>query len=125
VILEPGSPYDFTDAELVEIADAMREYDPDASVDLARRDERGYGVTPAEVLHVFLDHEAEIVSSVTALQALYAAVKRRLKKDGRARTVFLYGPDGKPLEKVDIADPDGAPIEVEADVPPRARPHSQ
>jgi hypothetical protein len=56
--LDPANPYDFTDAELEDLADQLRKVMPEAVVEATPRAERGYGGPYQEVVHVWVEHGA-------------------------------------------------------------------
>ncbi len=123
LLLEPGNPFDFTDQELEELIAAVRNDVPDLKVDVAVREEVGYGVTLIEVLHVFVEHKEEISLTAGAVGAVIRWMKRRWERDkGRQRAVLIWGPRGEPLKSVKIDDPDGEPVEEDPPQENRPRP---
>jgi hypothetical protein len=125
VLIRPANPYDYTAEELEELAGLIRDADPDLVVSIDGRSERGYGVTPWEVVEVV----ATVGGAAGALQmtaqgfrAAVAWARRRWVKDRsdhpteppRPRSVrLLYGPDGSVLSQISIDLPDGEPLETE------------
>lgn len=136
MIIEPGNPYDFTADELEELRQVIVSADPGADVQIAVRPERGYGVTLQEVLYVW-DVATDVVGDLallgTPVAAAVAWLRRRAKKERdagmvppRTRVAVLLGPDGKPLSRVIVEDPDNEPRVEQADSEePRHRPAVQ
>lgn len=123
LLIEPGNPFDFTDEELDELIAAIQNDAPDRRVEVAVREEVGYGVTLIEVLHVFVEHKEEISLTAGAVGAVIRWMKRRWERDkGRQRTVLIWGPRGEPLKSVKIDDPDGEPVEENPPQEDRPRP---
>lgn len=52
VIVDPGNPYDFTQAEIDELVDELQQAEPDAEIVSHFRDETEYGGGIVELLHV-------------------------------------------------------------------------
>lgn len=135
IVLEPGNPQDFTEEELQALAENIRDQMPGITPRIVVREERGYGVTWAEVIHIYSmakDVAANLAfwSGVLAPVVLWA--RARWKKDRelhpeatpRPRIVTLYGPDGTPLKQIRVAHPDGATTEEEVDPSERRPPLS-
>src|SRR4051794_36612009 len=103
ILLEPGNPHDFSSDELDEIVAAMEAEDPEVEVQIALRNERGYGVTLAEVVHVFVENKDVILPTAGALAGLVKWLAKRWK-DGnrRPKSVLIYGPRGEPLKAVRV-----------------------
>jgi len=115
LIVEPGNPHDLTEEEERELLAAASDAAPDDVVRVVRRPEEGYGVTLQEVLHVFVENLDLATAGAGALAGLVKWLRARWKKDGRTRVVLIYGPDGRPLKTIRIAEPDGDPVEEPPD----------
>ena len=132
-ILEPGNPYDFSQSELEGLRAEIEAQFDDARVELARRPERGYGVTLHEVLAVW-DLATDIVGDVTTVAGpiglIVSWMRRRSRKERdehpdsqpRPRTIEILGPDGRVLKTVVIEDPDAEPHVEHGDDKRRERP---
>src|SRR4051794_13622779 len=71
LIVRPGNPFDFDDGELEGLATKIRESDPSVAVTVSVETERGYGVTPVEVI--------ELVAATTSAAGGLTAAVRALK----------------------------------------------
>jgi hypothetical protein len=123
VVIKPANPFDFENAELDELAEHLRQADSSFNIEISAQPERGYGVTPYEVIELV----ATIGGAITALEStagiLSTTVKwarERWQRDRdkhrpeppRPRVVkLIYGPDGRILKEVLIDLPDGDPVE--------------
>lgn len=131
-LIEPGNPYDFSPDELDELRRELAS--EGVSVAIARRPERGYGVTFVEVLHVW-DLATDVVGDVTTIVGPVAVVLRRWLRrraqrkreqhpDAKPRptVVNLFGPDGRVLKKIVVDDADSDPRFEDGDDEHRQRP---
>jgi hypothetical protein len=123
IVLEPGNPHDFSQVELSELANQLTDLHG-FPTRVGIREERGYGVTFHEVMHVWVDVvEATAGTGATAvlLKSIVDWARRRWKKDKadhpnshpRPRSVILYDAKGHPIKIVRIDVPDGEPVEEE------------
>ncbi|MFE4622110.1 hypothetical protein [Streptomyces mirabilis] len=128
IALRAPNPYDFTPQELEEIVSLLRE-DPELQVTVDVQPERGYGVTPIEV--VVLVFVGKAVASGALAYGGEVAVKkavgwardrwRREREEQpelppRPRRIqILYGPDDQVLREIAIDLPDGEPQETQPD----------
>jgi hypothetical protein len=132
--IRPANPYDFNNEELEDLAEEIHREDPDLEVEVSALPERGYGVTPIEVIAVITatgGAVAAVKETAKAAQATIGWMRKRWQKDKeegggapRRRVVrVLYGPDGKELRSIAIDEPDGSPQEksVERKSEPRDR----
>jgi hypothetical protein len=133
VMLEPGNPRDFQEAELDQLARELQD-EYEIEVEIAARPERGYGVTLHEVIHLWVDI-AEIAGGMATGLALLRTVgkwaRERWQRDRdehpgskpRPRTVTLYDAKGRPLKRIRIDLPVGEALEEEpSNEEPRTRP---
>ncbi len=129
VVVRPGNPFDFEETELEELTTQLSSVEPDFEVQLEFRHERGYGVSPYEVVELVSTWggaAAAVGMSARMLRAAARWAHARWLKDKdehpnetpRPRTVrVIYAPDGSVIRQVAIDLPDGEPRE---DEPPRA-----
>ncbi len=110
ITVRSRNPYDFTELELEELATTLRGVQAELSVEPQKHEERGYGVTPYEVI--------EIVSTVGgaagAMQLVQATIVWLQQRWGRQKSEhhernprpkvvkYIYGPDGRVLRSVTI-----------------------
>jgi hypothetical protein len=124
LLIRPGNPYDFEDGGLQTLADEIRAADTDIVIDIDPRSERGYGVTPWEVVEIVatIGGAAEAVRlTAKSVSVAVAWMRRRWQKDcgehagqpPRPRSVLLLLPDRTLLRKISIDLPDGEPTEEE------------
>ncbi len=123
IIVRSSNPYDLSVEELETLAEALRASDQDLDVEVQVLPERGYGVTPYEVI--------EIVSTVGgaagAVQLVASAVawaQRRWKRQKaehperapRPKAVkYIYAGDGQVLRSVTIDGTTGEATEDSTD----------
>ena len=95
--------------------------DPEVAVEVVMPEERGYGVTLHEVLRIWTEvkeSENAIFQTVVGVKLAVEWMRKRWQKDSddhpgqrpRPRSVLIYGPNGEPLERVQIDLPAGQPI---------------
>jgi hypothetical protein len=130
ILIEPGNPFDFDRGDLEELAAILGQI-AETPTRVVMREERGYGVTAGEVLHVWLP-EAETVADVAMLLGrLVDWARERLRREheghpgepARSHYVDILGPDGKAISRVEIDDTVGRVVELPVkDHPPRRRP---
>jgi hypothetical protein len=113
----------FTEIELEQLLTELRAADPGVTVTLDPRSERGYGVSPWEVIEIVATAggaAAAVQLSVTSVRAAVAWARKRWTKDKEAhphlpprpRSIrVIYGPDGSVLKVVSIDLPEGEPQE--------------
>lgn len=130
-LIEPGNPYDFSPDELDELRRELAS--EGVSVAIARRPERGYGVTFVEVLHVW-NLVTDVVGDVTTMVGPVAVVCRYLRRRAqrereqhpdakpRPRVVTLLGPDGRVVKRIVLDDADSDPRFEDGDDEQRQRP---
>jgi hypothetical protein len=121
IVIEPGNPYEFSEAELEELSARIAEDLPDFEVDTYLRPEHGYGVMLHSVLHVWLDLAPLEGPLITlALGSFVAWSKREIRREKnkkpnvrlRPRSIIIWGPDGKLLRSVVIKDGSGEPTDT-------------
>jgi hypothetical protein len=128
ILLEPGNPFDFDRADLEELAASLSQL-TDTPARVAIRDERGYGVTAMEVLHVWLPDADALVNAAMLLSHLTNWAKDRQHRERRdhpdepvrTRYVDLLGPDGTAISRVEIADSIPRVVELPVEDHPRRR----
>ncbi len=120
IIVRSKNPYDFSDSELEELAATLRAAQDGLDVEWEKHTERGYGVTPYEVIEVV----STVGGAVGVVQMFAVTVAwmqerwRRQKAEHPERAPrpkvvkHIYGPDGRVLRSVTI---DGATGEVSDD----------
>jgi hypothetical protein len=120
--IRPVNPYDFSQEELDTLAEEIRQEDPTLEVEISDLPERGYGVTPTEIITIITAAGAVAAALGETAKATDAAVRwirRRWQKDKqesdgtpRRRVIrILYGPNGEQLKSIAIDEPDGTPQE--------------
>jgi hypothetical protein len=135
LLIEPGNPHDFTPAELEELRSEVEDEFDTVRVAIARRPERGYGVSFHEVLAVWdvVTEAADDVMTVAGpISLIVGWMRRRAQRERerhpgarpRPRTVPLIGPDGKVLKRIVIDDPDADPRIEDGGGEYRVRPDS-
>ena len=108
IILEPGNPLDLRRDKLEPLMNAILELDSSYEVRLAFNDQRGYGVTWWQVLHVWLPWAGVALGGAAAKKIVELAIDwahHRLKGDEpnhRPRSVSIYGPDGQILKQIRV-----------------------
>lgn len=120
--IEPANPFDLTDDDAQELRDLLVAADQETEVRIARRREEGYGVSAEEILRVFVEHPELAAPTVATIKALFSWLKKRLARDGRKRTVIIYGPDGDPLKAYEVDDASAEPRDVAPKDEPRLPP---
>jgi hypothetical protein len=106
ILLEPGNPLDLRDEKLAPLITALRDLDSSYEVRLGYNDQRGYGVTWWEVLHIWIPWTA--IGGAAAKKIVELAIDwahHRMKGDepnNRPRSVSIYGPDGQILKQVRV-----------------------
>ena len=130
VILEPQNPRDLQRDELEELAQAIRDLDIGLEVCFAEeREHRGYGVTYWEVLYISLSVGAavggKVVDKILDVAIDWARKRFSRKSSRRPKYVAIYGPDGKVLRSVllaeEMAEPEDRTV-VDREQPPRRLP---
>lgn len=120
--IRPANPYDFSQNELDTLAEEIRQEDPTLEVEISALPERGYGVTPMEIITIIATAGGAAAALRETAKATVAAVRwmrRRWQKDKqecdgtpRRRVIrILYGPNGEQLKSIAIDEPDGTPQE--------------
>ena|SRR5712691_6286553 len=128
ILLQPGNPLDLRRDKLAPLIDAIEARDASYQVHLAYKDQRGYGVTWGEVLHVWIPWTTiggAAAKKITEILIDWA--RRKLKGDAkskRPRFVTIYGPTGKMLKKISVNSKGEEKIENfrRADSPSASRP---
>lgn len=125
LIVTSKNPHDISPDELKDLAAQIRAEDPALQVRTQVREERGYGVTPYEVVQVIADLGGAAAALGGVGKALQVSVRwtqsrwqrDRLdhpQRDPRPRTLQLIdGPTGRVRRSVTIDMPDGKPTEDE------------
>ncbi|WP_405993074.1 hypothetical protein [Streptomyces sp. NBC_00986] len=124
ISLRSANPYDFSQEELEQVASLLRE-EPELEVTVDVQPERGYGVTPIEVVVLAFIGKALAGGAIGAVGEM--AVKKvahwaraRWRREKEAHPEFpprptmiqvLYGPGGDVLKEILIDLPDGEPRE--------------
>ena len=125
-LLEPGNPLTQSEEVLKPIIQAVQDIDPTYQVGLAYRDQRGYGVTWWEVLHIWIPWAT--LGGVAAKKIVELAIDwayGRLKRDkpkNRPRSVTIYGPQGQVLKKVEVDQSGQEIVPSPGERPRRVRP---
>ncbi|MGV9700813.1 hypothetical protein [Streptomyces sp. NPDC003483] len=129
IYLVTPNPYDFSAAEIEEVAGLVKAADPALDLEAGAQSERGYGVSTYEALDFIatVGGAAAAVAQVrTGLNAVIKWARERWTRDReqhpdenpRPRLIrVLYGPTGEVLLRVAIDEPDGEPEEVGSDHP--------
>lgn len=87
------------------------------SVRFAETPQTGYGVTWWEVCDLLIDETERhgidvLLTALTAAFVAWAGKRMKSPEGGRAaapKSAMIYGPHGKPLRKVEVADSEGKP----------------
>ena len=123
ILIRPGNPYDFTNSELESLAEELRAADPTLDITVEARSERGYGVSPWEVVELIATAGGAteaVRQSARAVSATVSWARRRWNKDRddhpgeppRPRSVRLrFGPDRSIARDISIDLPHGEPEE--------------
>jgi hypothetical protein len=133
LVITPGNPHDFAGDELDSLAETLRGSAPSFNVRVIAKPERGYGVTPYEVITIIATvggAGAAIKESIQAARAAARWARERWQRDRnehpierpRPRMVVLYGPDGRVLAEVLIDLPEGEPTETPPEDPTGSSP---
>lgn len=129
ILLEPGNPLSLRREKLQHVIDAIESCDPSYHVHLAYNDQRGYGVTWWEVLHVWVPWTTIGTAAAKKLvEILIDWARHKLagaEENKRPRSVTIYGPDGKILTRIEVDSKSEEKIEAPSaddDSPPRTKP---
>ncbi len=129
ILLELGNPLSLRREELEHLIVALESCDSSYKVRLAYNDQRGYGVTWWEVLHVWVPwHEIGTAAAAKLTEVLIEWARHKLKGETegtRPRSVTIYDPTGKPLKKIKIGAKGEEEIDVckpDSDSPARPKP---
>ncbi len=129
ILIEPGNPLSLRREELEPLIAAIESCDASYNVRLAYNEQRGYGVTWWEVLHVWIPWATiggAAAKKITEVLIDWARHKLEGKASGkRPRSVTIHGPTGKILKKIDVDSKGEEKIEdsiEDDDAPPRAKP---
>src|ERR1700738_2655207 len=120
ILIRPANPFDFEPEELEELANQLREDDSSLDVRIDAQRERGYGVTPYEVIQIIATTgDAALVLGAGAKVVLrsikWARERWQKEKDThssqppRPRVIEVLDEDGHVLTKITIDLPDGDP----------------
>lgn len=132
-ILEPANPFDFSEDEIEELVAEVVRDDPAARVQVAFREERGYGVTLGEVVHIYLEVAGGVGTAWGSFQTVRSVTRflrgrwrrdrdENLEEHPRPRVVAIYDKAGKPLGSISIDSPGGEPVEEPAPDDSQPRP---
>jgi hypothetical protein len=112
--IRPGNPLDLTPEKLDDLVKALEAEFPEVTVSVEITEQRGYGVTWWEVLHVTLPW-VEGYAAGKAIDLAVSWASRRWKQEHETRerprpiSVTIYGPNGEVLKRVKVELPDGEP----------------
>jgi hypothetical protein len=120
IVIRPANPFDFELEELEELANQLREDEPSLDIRIDAHRERGYGVTPYEVIQLIATTGDAVVVLAAGAKALNRSVRwarERWQKDKdshpsqspRSRIIEVLDEDGHVRTKVTIDLPDGDP----------------
>jgi hypothetical protein len=120
ILIRPANPFDFEPEELEELANQLREDEPSLDIRIDAQRERGYGVTPYEVIQLIATTGDAAVVLAAVAKALNRSIKwarERWQKDKdshpsqspRPRVIEVLDGDGHMLTKITIDLPDGDP----------------
>jgi hypothetical protein len=120
ILIRPANPFDFEPEELDELANQLRESDPSLDIRIDTQRERGYGVTPYEVIQLIATTGDAVVVLAAGANAVNRSIKwarERWQKDKtshsgqspRPRVVEVLDENGHVLTKITIDLPDGDP----------------
>lgn len=122
-IIAPANPLDIAPDELNSLALELESLGGDVRV--VSEEERGAGVTFWEVIYIWLPSQ-DFVEGVLYSQLVRVVgtwIRDRFKKSGseqRPKSVIIFGPDGRPLRKVELERPDA---ELSDEEPGDSLPH--
>lgn len=125
VTVDPGNPYDFTQAEIDELVDELQHAEPDAEIVSHFRDETEYGGGISELVHFWLDLKgagiefrhlinedwptiAVVATGVRWLRKRWNRDKAETRRP-RPRQLRVYDQEARRLIQIDIDLPDGEP----------------
>ena len=129
IIVEPQNPLDLRADELAPLIDGLRAANASWDVRVTALEQRGYGVTYWEVVHIWLPALADealtaLIGAVIA-EAVRWARGRFANGSKRPKYVAIHGPDGRVLKSVEVKSAEGDPVDVtekDQEKPPRQRP---
>lgn len=122
ILIRPANPFDFEPEELEELANRLREAEPSLDIRVDVQTERGYGVTPYEVIQIIATTGNAAVILAAGAKTLNRTIKwtrDRWQKDKdnhpgespRPRVIEVIDQDGHVLTSIKIDIPDGDPKE--------------
>jgi hypothetical protein len=125
ILIRSANPFDFEPEELEGLANLLREHEPSLDIRVDSQHERGYGVTPYEVIQLIATTGDAAVVLAAGARAVNRSIKwareRWLKdKDShpgespRPRVIEVLDGDGHVLTKITIDVPDGDPRQEDA-----------
>jgi hypothetical protein len=120
ILIRSANPFDFEPEELEELANRLRELDPSLDIRIDVQRERGYGVTPYEVIQLIAttgDAAMVLAAGAKAVNRSVKWARERWQKDKdshpsespRPRVIEVLDEDGHVLTKITIDVPDGDP----------------
>jgi hypothetical protein len=120
VIIDPGNPFDFEEAEIAELIQELQEADPDAEFVAHFREEPEFGGGLIEVLHVWTSVEDFVNQNWETIGVVATVVnwlRKRWQRDKaanperpRPRSALIYDQEQRRVFSINIDLPAGEPL---------------